>query len=124
VFFLIERYLYTRIKRKEWTAIAFITQSVEKVNKLGFVFLIVAMLVFGLGLISGVYKTIETKQFAFLIDPLSVGSILSFVLLLLTYICVTGNIRWISNITATFLSNLAIFISYLASLFLKIGIHK
>ncbi len=123
VFFTLEKYLYESLRKKIWRGVVYIPESMEKIGKLGFIFLIITFLMFGLGFLSGIYRIIETKKFQYLVDPLSVGGVLAGILLFLTYIFKTCEIKWISNLASTFSSNIVMGISYIITLYLNLGIH-
>lgn len=121
--FFLEKYLYSALKSKEWWNIVFITGSIEKIRAIGIVCFIVTLLVFGLGLLIGTYRVLEKYDFLFFIEPLSIGSIIVVILLLLTYISRIYSITWLSYFNVSLISNIIIFMSYILHLVFNIGKH-
>ncbi len=121
--FFLEKYFYISLKNKVWGNIISMPESVEKISTVGFICLIITMLVFGLGLFVGVYKIIEKSEFQFFIDPLPIGSILSFTLLVFTYIFKMYEKKWLSYFNVTLISNIIIVISYISHIAFGIGKH-
>ncbi|MFN7181248.1 MAG: hypothetical protein ACK4NF_01040 [Planctomycetota bacterium] len=124
VFFASERYLYKSLRKKIWGKIGYIHESIEKMGNLGFIFLIITFLMFGLGFLTGVYRIIETRQFQYLADPLSIGGALSAFLLFITYIFRTYETKLLSNFTSTLSSNIIVGLSYFLTLFLNLKTHN
>lgn len=122
--FFLEKYFYLALKRKVWSNIIFMTESIEKIGIIGLVCLIMTMLVFGLGSFVGVYKVIDKGEFQFFVDPLPVGTIVSFLLLVTTSLCRMLDIKWLSYFNVTLISNTIIIGAYMVHLLFGIGRHN
>lgn len=122
--FLLEKYFYVALRKKVWGDIISMPESVEKINTIGLICLIITMLMFGLGLFVGVYKVIEKSEFQFFMDPLPIGSTLSFLLLVFTYIFRMYEAKWLSYFNVTLVSNIVIVVSYIVHIAFGIGKHN